>query len=158
MATEHTYSLTIQWTGNTGNGTAGYHSYERSHSILIDGKEEIKASSDPAFLGDKTKPNPEELLLASLSSCHMLWFLHLCSDKKIIVTEYIDHPTGTMVMVKNGSGKFTEVILNPLVTLKGNPSIETMNDLHHEAHRMCFIANSVNFPVRHKSKVVGSGC
>ena len=155
MATEHKYSLTIQWTGNTGNGTAGYHSYERSHSILIDGKEEIKASSDPAFLGDKTKHNPEELLLASLSSCHMLWFLHLCSDKGIIVTDYIDQPTGTMCIAKDGTGKFTEVILNPLVSVKGNPAPEILNDLHQQANKMCFIANSVNFPVRQRGKVVG---
>ena len=156
MAKQHTYSLTIQCTGNSGNGTNGYHSYERSHSILIDGKEEIKASSDPAFLGDKTKPNPEELLLASISSCHMLWFLHLCSDKGIIVTDYIDQPIGTMVIAKDGSGKFTDVILKPLVTAKDNPSPEILNDLHTQANKMCFIANSVNFPVRHRGKVVGS--
>jgi organic hydroperoxide reductase OsmC/OhrA len=150
MGNEHTYSLRIQWTGNTGMGTAGYHGYERNYSILIGGKPEIKASSDPAFLGDKTRHNPEELLLASLSGCHMLWFLHLCADKGIIVTDYTDNATGTMVLAKNGCGKFSEVVLNPVVTIRGKSSFEILNDLHSQANKMCFIANSVNFPVRHK--------
>ena len=150
MGNEHIYSLTIQWTGNSGMGTAGYHAYERSYSILIDGKPEIKASSDPAFLGDKTRHNPEELLLASLSGCHMLWFLHLCADKGIIVTDYTDNPTGTMILSKDGSGKFSEVVLNPIVTIRGKSSFEILDDLHNQANKMCFIANSVNFPVRHK--------
>jgi organic hydroperoxide reductase OsmC/OhrA len=148
MSNEHKYSLTIQWTGNTGNGTAGYNSYERSHSILIDGKDEIKASSDPAFRGDGTKHNPEELLLASLSSCHMLWFLNLCSGKGIIVTAYVDKPSGTMTLTKDGSGKFTEVVLNPTATVEGNISADVLSEIHQKAHKMCFIANSVNFPVR----------
>ena len=152
MSDEHIYSLTVQWTGNTGKGTAGYHSYDRSHSILIDGKEEIKGSSDPAFRGDSTKHNPEELLLASLSSCHMLWFLNLCSNKGIIVTAYVDKPYGTMTLTKDGSGKFTEVVLNPIATVDGNISADALREVHHQAHKMCFIANSVNFPVRFGEK------
>lgn len=149
MNKEHFYSLTIKWTGNKGQGTSGYLSYERSHSILIDGKQEILASSDPAFRGDKTKHNPEELLLASIASCHMLWFLHLCSDNGIIVMDYLDNPKGTMMEVQNGSGKFTEVTLNPEVTIKDESDLDKLTDLHRKANQLCFIANSVNFPVKH---------
>lgn len=150
MSKEHFYNLTLKWTGNNGEGTAGYRSYERSYSVLIDGKQDILGSSDPAFRGDKAKHNPEELLLASLSSCHMLWFLHLCSDNGIIVADYTDNPVGTMEETPNGSGKFTEVVLNPVVTIvKG--STDRLAELHHEANKLCFIANSVNFPVKHNS-------
>lgn len=102
MNKEHYYKLTVQWTGNTGNGTLNYRTYERSHVIVSDNKERIQASADPAFRGDKTKYNPEELLLASLSGCHMLWFLHLCADNGITVIDYIDNPTGIMEETENG--------------------------------------------------------
>lgn len=147
MAQEHHYQLTIKWTGNNGTGTSGYRDYERSHNIIKDGKPIIQASSDPAFRGDRSKYNPEELLVASLSSCHMLWFLHLCADEGIIVMDYIDNPTGTMIETENGGGKFKEVILNPLVTITNKPELEKLENLHHKAHELCFIANSVNFPV-----------
>src|SRR5688500_3083851 len=104
MAKEHVYTLTIAWTGNSGTGTSGYRTYERSHRISATNKPEILASSDPAFRGDKQKYNPEELLVASLSSCHMLWFLHLCADQGIIVTDYIDNPSGVMVETADGGG------------------------------------------------------
>ena len=148
MSSENIYSLTVQWTGNTGKGTAAYNAYDRSHSILIEGKDEIKGSSDPVFLGDSTKHNPEELLLASLASCHMLWFLNLCSGKGIIVTAYVDKPSSTLTLAKDGSGKFTEVVLNPKATVEGNISKEILQGIHQKAHAMCFIANSVNFPVK----------
>jgi organic hydroperoxide reductase OsmC/OhrA len=149
MIKEHFYTLTIKWTGNRGQGTSGYRSYERSHSILIDGKQEIQASSDPAFRGDKTKHNPEELLLASLSSCHMLCFLHLCSANGIVVTDYIDKPNGKMIEMQDGSGKFTEVTLNPTVTIMDINDLDKLDELHRQANKFCFIANSVNFPIRH---------
>ena len=150
MNKQHNYNITTKWTGNTGTGTSNYTSYERSHAILIDHKAEILASSDPAFRGDKTRHNPEELLLASISSCHMLWYLHLCAEAGIIVTAYTDYATGVMVETKNGSGKFTEVTLNPVVAITDPAMTEKANALHKQANALCFIANSVNFPVYHQ--------
>ena len=149
MEKQHSYKATIQWTGNKGTGTDGYSNYERSHQITIDEKREIFCSSDPAFRGDKTKHNPEELLLSSLSSCHMLWYLHLCAEAGIIVTDYTDTATGTMVETSNGGGKFTEVILNPIVAVAEEQMITKASALHKKANELCFIANSVNFPVKH---------
>ena len=140
---EHQYNLTVQWTGNTGTGTSNYGAFERSHSIFVDHKVEIMGSSDPAFRGDKTKHNPEELLLASISSCHMLWYLHLCAVAGIIVTDYIDNASGTMIETANGGGKFTAVTLYPVVTITDMAMMAKANEL-------CFIANSLNFPVCHK--------
>jgi len=151
MSKQHIYSMTIKWTGNTGNGTLNYKSYERSHTISTKNKEEILASSDPVFRGDSTRYNPEELLVASLSGCHMLWFLHLCANSKIVVIDYVDHPTGTMTETENGSGKFKEVMLHPIVTVKDEDSLDKLEDLHNKAHKLCFIANSVNFKVNHKA-------
>jgi organic hydroperoxide reductase OsmC/OhrA len=149
MRKEHTYHVTVKWTGNTGSGTKNYRSYERSHVISAENKPEIFASSDPAFRGDKTKYNPEELLVASLSGCHMLWFLHLCAEAGIVVTEYTDTPTGILTETENGGGKFEEVILQPAVTVQHPESRELLEDIHKKAHDLCFIANSVNFPVKY---------
>ncbi|SEW47985.1 Organic hydroperoxide reductase OsmC/OhrA [Chryseobacterium wanjuense] len=145
----HHYKTTIQWTGNRGSGTSSYRDYERSHTISAENKPVIEASSDPAFRGDKTKYNPEEMLLSSLSSCHMLWYLHFCSEAGIIVTDYVDHATGIMEETNNGSGHFVEVTLHPTVTLQNEEMTEKAKELHHKANEFCFIANSVNFPVKH---------
>jgi len=147
---EHNYKATITWTGNEGKGTAGYREYQRSHIIDVEGKPEIPASSDPSFRGDKTRYNPEELLLASVSSCHMLWYLHLCSVNGVIVVEYIDQAKGVMIEATDGSGYFKEMTLYPKVIVSDESMIEKANELHHEANRMCFIANSVNFPIHHR--------
>lgn len=147
---QHNYKATITWTGNQGNGTADYRGYERSHEVSIPGKPVIPASSDPSFRGDRTMYNPEELLVASLSSCHMLWYLHLCSVAGIIVVEYSDEAAGMMMETADGSGYFKEVILHPKVTVADKTMIEKANELHHEANKKCFIANSVNFPVLHR--------
>ena len=117
---QHNYVATITWTGNRGSGTDHYKNYERSHRISIDGKAEIEGSSDPAFLGDPSKHNPEELLLASLSSCHMLWYLHFCSVNKIIVEEYVDNATAIMLEEESGKGRFKEATLNPSVLSNGS--------------------------------------
>ncbi len=146
----HHYKTKITWTGNSGQGTKDYRSYERSHTISVDGKEIINASSDPSFRGDKTKFNPEELLVASLSSCHMLSYLHLCAINKIIVSEYIDEAEGTMQETDDGGGRFIEVILKPVVTISDKNMLEKATQLHHDANKLCFIANSVNFPVKHE--------
>ena len=146
---QHKYQLTIQWTGNKGTGTSSYSNYDRSHSIFIEGKKEIAVSSDPAFRGDKHKHNPEELFIASLSSCHMLWYLHLCAEAGIIVVDYSDHATGIMEESTEGVVKFREVILNPIVTVTEESMIAEANQLHKRANELCFIANSVNFSVLH---------
>jgi len=146
----HLYKVKVEWTGNLGNGTLSYRSYSRSHTINAKGKyNEILASSDPSFLGDKSKYNPEDLFLSSLSACHMLWFLHLCSIHKIIVIEYSDDATGTMEEIENGSGRFTGVTLHPKVKVTDSNMIAKANELHEEANKMCFIANSCNFKIKH---------
>jgi organic hydroperoxide reductase OsmC/OhrA len=150
MKGRHDYSLIVKWTGNTGTGTSNYKGFERSHSIIVAEKDEIFGSSDPAFRGDKTKHNPEELLLASISSCHMLWYLHLCAVSGIIVTDYIDKAIGTMIESAMGGGKFTEATLNPIVTITDILMTEKANSLHEKANELCFVANSLNFPVYHK--------
>ena len=154
MHKEHHYSATIQWTGNTGEGTKSYKSYQRRHAILINGKPNILASSDPAFRGDKSRHNPEELLLASLSSCHMLWYLHLCSEAGIIVIDYVDNATGTMIDTENGGGRFSEVILHPIVIVSDETMIQKGAEMHTAANKLCFIANSVNFPLHHEAEIL----
>lgn len=146
----HSYQLFIEWTGNNGSGTKDYTGYDRSHTIRAANKPDIDGSADPAFRGDATRYNPEELLLASLSSCHMLWYLHLCSDAGVIVTGYTDDPVGTMTQSDDGGGEFTEVILRPKVTVQDSSMIARATELHQKARAFCFIARSVNFPVRHQ--------
>jgi organic hydroperoxide reductase OsmC/OhrA len=153
MAKTHHYQSIIRWTGNKGTGTSGYRDYERSHTISIDGKPDILTSSDPSFRGDKSRHNPEELFLSSLSSCHMLWFLHLCGDAGIVVTAYEDHAEGTMEENPDGSGQFSEVLLKPAVTITDATRADEAQRLHHKANQMCFIARSVNFKVRHEPTV-----
>jgi len=154
MQTQHQYTATIKWTGNKGTGTDHYRNYERSHEIIIENKIAIAGSSDPAFRGDGRKHNPEDLLIASLASCHMLWYLHVCAEAGVIVTNYIDNATGTMTETPNGGGRFTEVILNPIVTVAQDDMITKANELHKKANELCFIANSVNFPVRHNPTAI----
>jgi len=149
MIKEHLYHLTVLWTGNKGSGTSSYSAYERSHLISAKNKPDILGSSDVAFRGDPSKYNPEELLLASLSSCHMLWFLHLCVENGVVVLAYSDSPEGKMIEFKNGSGQFLEVTLHPTVVLKVASMLAKLDALHEKAHQYCFIANSVNFPVKH---------
>jgi organic hydroperoxide reductase OsmC/OhrA len=151
MDKQHSYKLTIKWTGNTGQGTETYRSYERSYSILGEGKVEIAGSSDPHFRGDKTRYNPEDLLVASLSSCHMLTYLHLCAEAGVTVLAYYDHATGTMAENAQGGGKFSEVMLNPVVTVSDDKMVQTANSLHKQANELCFISNSVNFKVSHNA-------
>ena len=145
---EHHYSLLVEWTGNLGAGTSSYRAYSRDHDISAEGKVSIAGSSDSAFRGDSSKYNPEELLLASLSSCHMLWFLHLCAERKIVVTAYNDQPKGIMMETADGSGRFREVCLQPLISLEDSTQETKLDVLHERAHSLCFIANSVSFPVR----------
>lgn len=144
---QHTYNVQISWTGNDGEGTKTYKGYRRDHSIKSEGKPEIPGSSDPAFRGDRSRYNPEELLVASLSSCHMLWYLHLCSMNRIVVLEYRDGASGIMEENADGSGQFANVTLKPMIKVAKGSDCSRARSLHEEAHRLCFIARSVNFPV-----------
>ncbi|WP_269225009.1 OsmC family protein [Flavobacterium eburneipallidum] len=152
MLPNHNYKLTLKWTGNKGTGTSGYRAYDRNHEIIIEGKTTLLGSADPTFHGDKTVHNPEDLLLASLSSCHMMSYLHVCVKAGIVVTDYVDNATGIMVVNADGSGRFIEVNLNPIVTITDESQLTKANELHTEANQLCFIANSVNFTVRHHPK------
>ena len=144
----HTYSASVTWTGNTGTGTSGYRAYDREHVIHIDRKPDITGSADPAFRGDATRHNPEDLLIASLSTCHMLWYLHLATDAGVIVVAYTDTATATMVEDAARGGYFTEAVLHPQVTIAAGSDAALAAHLHHDAHKFCYVANSVNFPVR----------
>lgn len=150
MAKEHIYTVNIQWTGNKGQGTIDYKSYLRNYTISIDLKPDLLGSSDPAFRGDPARHNPEDLLVSSLSACHMLWYLHLCAVNHVKVVEYLDEATGKMNETEEGSGYFTEVTLCPVVVVSDDNMINKAMELHQQANKMCFIANSVTFPVRHK--------
>ena len=148
MGREHRYQATITWTGNLGEGTAGYRSYSRDHEVSGEGKPVLPGSSDPAFRGDPARWNPEELLIAALSQCHMLWFLHLCAANGIAVISYTDDAQGAMAEGADGGGEFTTVTLRPRATITDPAQASRALELHEEAHRLCFIARSVNFPVR----------
>lgn len=154
----HTYSVDVKWTGNRGKGTASYHEYARNHEIVVNGKPKLAGSADPVFRGDASRYNPEELLVAAASACHMLWYLHLCADNGLVVTDYVDSALGTMEEFADGSGRFTELVLRPHVTVASSASVEAAATLHEKAHHSCFIANSLNFPVRITPKtVIGQG-
>ncbi len=149
MSDLHEYAVTVTWTGNKGAGTTGYKDYSRSFELEAEGKHGIAGSSDPAFRGDDGRWNPEQLLVGSLSACHKLWFLHLAAVAGVVVTEYVDHAEGTMRTTLGAeTGRFEQVILRPHVTLTVASDASKIVALHDEAHRRCFIANSVNFPVR----------
>ena len=150
----HSYEVHLDWTGNNGDGTSTYRGYRRDHTITIAGKPPLAGSSDPAFRGDPSRYNPEELLVASLSACHMLSYLHLCAVNGVVVTDYRDDARGTMEETADGGGVFTEVTLHPAVTISVASDEEKARSLHEDAHRLCFIANSVKFPVRHEARII----
>lgn len=153
MAKTHAYEAEVIWTGNQGSGTSGYKAYSRDHVIRAGSKPEIPGSSDPAFRGDPARYNPEDMLVASLSACHMLWYLHLCMANKIVVEDYRDHAVGVMVETADGGGHFESVTLRPRIIIAAGGDLELAERLHQEAHAKCFIANSVNFPVRHEALI-----
>lgn len=153
----HTYSAYVRWIAADGVGTKNYRSYSRNHTIGAESKPEIAASSDSAFRGDAARYNPEELLVASLSSCHMLWYLHLCSVNGITVIGYSDDASGAMEEEGGGTAHFVAVELRPKVTLAGGGDTDKALALHEDAHRLCFIARSVNFPVTVEPEVVRTG-
>ena len=154
MNGEHRYRVTVDWTGNTGTGTSSYQAYSRDHLIQAPGKPDVPGSSDPAFRGDPARWNPEEMLVASLSACHKLWYLHFCSVEGVTVVAYRDDAEGAMVEDRERGGAFAGVTLRPVVTILAGDDAALAAELHGRAHHFCFIANSVNFPVRCEPRIV----
>jgi organic hydroperoxide reductase OsmC/OhrA len=148
---QHNYEIHVEWTGNTGEGTQTYRSYSRDYTIAADGKPQILGSSDPSFRGDPSRYNPEDLLVASLSACHMLSYLHLCAVNHVTVLDYRDSALGLMEENSDGSAQFTRVTLRPTVTISPGDNLDkaqaNAHALHTKAHHLCFIARSVNFAV-----------
>ncbi len=156
MTREHTYNATVTWTGNLGEGTADYKAYTRDYDIDCPGKSPIRGSADPAYRGDAGRHNPEDILVAALSACHMLWYLHLCSTAGVVVTAYEDAAEGIMqTHPPGGEGEFTRVTLRPRVTITAESDDQAAARLHAEANANCFVARSVNFPVDHQATIVG---
>lgn len=157
MGLLHTYAADVVWTGAGDAGTTGYRAYGRDHDVLVPGKPVIAGSADPAFRGDPDRHTPEDLLVAALAQCHMLWFLHLAAVAGVVVVGYTDRASGTMRVEAAGHGQFTEAVLRPQVTVRRAPTAGAedhagldalLADVHRQAHEHCFIARSVSFPVR----------
>lgn len=148
MAHEHNYQLTTVWHGNNGEGTKNVRAYDRSHTVSIQGKPELHLTTDNPHVGDKSKLNPEDLLVSAVSSCHMLSYLYVCALEGIVITEYTDNATGLMIENESGGGKFKEITLNPICIVAHENMIDKAIELHHKAHEICYIANSVNFDVK----------
>ncbi|MCM3500575.1 OsmC family protein [Microbacterium sp. P26] len=153
MNGEHHYRLRSTWTGDRGTGTSGYREYDRAVTLEVDGKPAIAASADKPFRGDPAKWNPEELLLAALSECHLLSYLHACVTTGVVVTGYEDDASGTLQEDGNSGGAFAEVTLRPRVRVADESMVEAALAAHEQAREWCFIANSVNFPVHHEPEV-----
>ena len=157
MSKEHRYQISTKWTGNLGPGTSQYKAYSRDHEMSGPQKQApIAGSSDPLFRGDATRYNPEELLVAALSACHMLWVLHLCADAGIVITNYSDDAIGFMAENEDGSAQFTGVTLRPVMAITDLARAAEASALHEKAHAVCALARSVNFPVHHEPVVIGS--
>ena len=154
MKQEHTYTTTITWTGNKGAGTIAYDAYARDYEIACEGKSTIRGSADPLYLGNAMRHNPEEMLVAALSACHMLWYLHLCAANDVVVEAYEDVVDGLMLTRPDGSGEFNKVTLRPRVTISAKSDAAEAMRLHVKANEMCYIARSVHFPVHHEPEIV----
>lgn len=157
MNGEHRYRVATTWTGDRGTGTSGYRAYDRAVTIEVDGKPVLEASADRPFRGDPAKWNPEDLLVAALSECHLLSYLHACVTLGVVVVGYADHAEGTMSLDGRGGGAFTEVVLRPRVVVADATMLDEALRAHTLAHEWCFIANSVNFPVRHEPTIDVAG-
>lgn len=145
----HNFTTNVVWTGNRGEGTTHYRAYDRTWDIAVPGKAPVHCSNDPMLGGDPTKMNPEDLLLSALASCHMLWYLHLASDKGIVVLEYTDAPIGYGESDPSGAGRFLSAELRPQITVKKGTDLVLAESIHHKIKDVCFIARSVAFPVEH---------
>lgn len=145
----HGYEVAVEWTGDRGTGTSAYRAYDRTNVVRATGKPDLPGSADRHFFGDADRWNPEELVVAALSQCHLLSYLHVAVRSGVVVTAYTDTATGSLEVDPDGGGRLTEVDLHPVVTLADESQRSLADSLHEEAHRLCFIANSVRFPVRH---------
>jgi organic hydroperoxide reductase OsmC/OhrA len=152
MSKQHDYTARIEWTGNRGEGTQSYRGYDRTWDVNTPGKPVIHCSNDPLLGGDPALPNPEDLLLASLSACHMLWYLHLASVAGIVVLSYSDEPVGVGETSPNGAGRFLSAKLKPQIVVRGGANLQEADAIHHRIHEYCFIARSVNFPVSYEAR------
>ena len=153
MTQRHDFISRIVWTGNRGEGTRSYRGYDRTWNIELPGKAVIACSNDPLLGGDPTRMNPEDLLISALSACHMLWYLHLASNAGIVVTAYRDEPVGHGETLPNGAGRFLSAVLRPTISVQEGADLDRAAELHHEVHDFCFIARSVNFPVRYEPTI-----
>jgi organic hydroperoxide reductase OsmC/OhrA len=151
MAKQHEYGARIEWTGNRGEGTSSYRGYDRTWDVSTPGKPVIHCSNDPLLGGDPALPNPEDLLLASLSACHMLWYLHLASVAGIVVLSYHDNPVAIGETSPNGAGRFLSATLKPHIVVRAGADLQEADAIHHRIHEYCFIARSVNFPVGYEA-------
>ena len=147
--TTHTYAIALTWTGNTGAGTSSLRAYSRDHEVAAHEVPSIAGSSDPAFRGDPRRWNPEQLYLASIAQCHMLWYLGLAAGAGVVVTAYEDAPTGVMIEEANGAGQFESVTLRPTVTITTGSDPTKAEQLHDRVGEYCFIARSINTPIHH---------
>jgi organic hydroperoxide reductase OsmC/OhrA len=157
MSKQHRYEIELNWLGNKGIGTANYRAYGRDHVLRSGDKPEIAGSSDPSFRGDRERWSPEDLLVASLSACHQLWYLHLCAEAGVVVTAYEDRAEGLMNEDATGERQFVRVTLRPRVTLAVGSDPDAALELHRAASEKCFVARSMNFPVEHEPVVVVEG-
>lgn len=146
---KHQFECRLVWTGAMKGGTTNYETYSRDCRVDFAGKPSLKASSATVFRGNAGLPNPEDLLVASLSICHFLSYVALCARGGINVVGYEDEAVGKMEPSKRGL-HFTDVLLRPHVTIAPGSDTDKARELHHRAHDECFIANSVNFPVRNE--------
>lgn len=151
---QHEFISRVVWTGNKGQGTQNYKTYGRTWNIEVEGKPIVECSNDPVLGGDPTLMNPEDLLLSSLSACHMLWYLHLASQNKITVFGYDDAPTAIGETSPNGAGRFLSAVLKPTIIVQAGVDLVRAAELHHEIHQYCFIARSINFPVSYEPKFI----
>lgn len=152
--TSHEYRVQITWQGNEGTGTSSYRAYGRNHEVEAVGVPPIPGSADPAFRGDAARWNPEQLLVASIAQCHMLWYLHLASEAGVVVTAYEDEPLGIMSTDASGAGQFERVTVRPRVTISAESDAAAARDAHARVGDVCFIARSVNFPVEHDPTII----
>lgn len=147
------FEITTVWTGNTGSGTSSYADFERTHEFRAEGKPPLPGSSAPVYRGDASRYNPEELLIASASACHMLWYLHLCAQAGVVVNSYEDSASGQLALHPTGSGEFASITLRPRVVITAGSDPEIAMDLHTEAGGMCFIARSLKCDVSHEPTI-----
>lgn len=156
MERSHHYAATVEWTGNLGTGTSSYTSFSRDHTVSTPSTPTILASSDSAFKGDPSRWNPEQLFLAAISQCHMLWYLHLASQAGVVVLSYVDESSGVMIEQGDGRGRFEEITLHPRVTISGDSDSAKARALHATVSEYCYIARSVSAPITHHPVIVSS--